>query len=257
MSEETRIPCPDCGVMILPVTAKHNQGHCPKCSSKIEDIEQEKIKQYYLQNPPKSRAEVAAITADFGYDKIWLTIFLEDLVSPKINPKEFTEQKLRSELRKSIASNDGDPAAVVMDFHSLTDDVMAYKNHSLQALMLIPSPFRELRAVYQLWGILSSDGIQNYFDDYGPDFDEIVVRGMKLIGLDSAIQTLANARAKMEAAEKPEVQGGTLRQIIRAIKKSKSPSENPDYSEEEDKLFDDFDNFVNRLLGPYLIHACR
>ena len=255
MSDQERIPCPGCAVMILPLTAKYNHGHCPRCSSDIERREREKIEAFYRKNPPKSQAEIDEIAPLGDLDKLLLRMFLGGLLAPKISADEFSELRLVSELRKSISKDGHSPATVADDFHSLTDDVIASGRSHFHGLKKIPRPFRELRAVLELWGTVQSDGLWNYLEGYDPKMDDEVASGLKLLGLDSCVEAIWKARERYMAEERRiwKMTKKALQSFLKSARSADGQKLEKEFEEHEDVLYRELDDFAGRLLGPFLI----
>lgn len=245
--------------MILPVTAKYNHGHCPKCSVDIERREREKTEEFYRKNPPRSRAEIEEIAPTGDLDKMWLSMFLSGLLNPKIPANEFSESRLLSELRKSISKDGNSPADVAGDFHSLTDDVIDAGRTHFHGLKRIPRPFRELRAVLELWGTLRSNGICNYLEGYDSKMDDEVACGLKLLGLDSCAHAIRIARERYVSGEcgimkkTARTLRGMLRSYLESTRNAEAQKLNQALTEQEDFLYRELDDFDGRLLGPFLI----
>ena len=53
------------------------------------------------------------------------------------------------------------------------------KNRNLKR---IPRPYREMMAVYQAWGMVSSDGFESYVENTNSSFDLEVDRGLAECG---------------------------------------------------------------------------
>ena len=231
-----RIPCPKCGSMILAVTAKYNAGLCAPCNRtrELDAVGAEREK--YRKNPPKTQEEIDQIVPSGSgpVSNIGLRIFLMGLLPPRLDPSDFTKKKFLSALREIVMEHQPDGKKVSGEFLGLCDPVLWDGDSLMEGLKRLPRPYREAMAVYQLWGMMQSNGLESYLDSADRSVDAEVERGLKVFGCSKSSGVLAKARKKHEPFE------GL-----------------PDGLEDEleDLLYVDLESFEEDVLGAFLIQT--
>lgn len=227
-----RIPCPQCGSMILPVTAKFNAGLCAPCNRTRERDAIEAEREKYRRNPPKTEEEVDKIAPPGS--SIGFRIFLMGLLPLKLEPSKFTKKNFLTALGEIVSDHQPSGEKVSIEFLGLCDPVLHDGGSLTTGLKRLPRPYREAMAVYQLWGMMTSNGLESYLESTDRAVDAEVDRGLKLFERSDSLGLAANARKKFDPCE------GL-----------------PDGLEDEleDVLYRDLDSFEEKVLGPFLIQT--
>ena len=210
MSDD-RIPCPWCGSMILEITARCNDGLCARCKSVA-------LKKRFLQdaqtNPPPLHLDYKRFSRKEFIEALAKTCLLH-ATSPETACREFLGFCEPILQRTSIFT-------VFFPWRMLPNN-----------LKKLPSPFRELMAVYQAWGMMSMNGFDEYAGSTISKFDDEVDRGLEILGQTKAKGILSQARR------------------IRRQNNGELPQQ------EEDRVWsvfmDSMPNFESEILGPKLI----
>ncbi len=137
-------------------------------------------------------------------------------------------------MKKIVDEHKQDGEKVSEDFLGLCDPVLHHTESLMQGLNRLPRPYREAMAVYQLWGMMNSDGVESYLANADRKVDAEVDRGLKLFGLVSSVGMVGRTRKAFDLFE------GL-----------------PDDLEDEceDDFYRDFDEFESRILGRFLIET--
>ena len=185
-----RIPCPNCGALILEVTAKHNEGLCSPCKRIRDSALLKRREQEARRHAPK----------------------------PPINYSGFTKKEFIRALVEICLPHRASPAKVSRVFLGFCDPILHqssrfplfaifFHRRELYAnLKRIPRPYRELIALYQARGMVTSDGFESYVDNTTSRFDREVDRGLALLGQQHVIGVLSKARkaCKLNEGELPK-----------------------------------------------------
>jgi len=220
--------------MILEATAKYNGGLCAPCKrdSDYEAMQAERAE--FRKAPPKSLEEIDRLAPPDDISKLGLRIFLEGLLGPKLSPSEFTKKRFVEAMAKIVVEHKQDGAKVSAEFLGLCDPVL----HQTESLMLglnrLPRPYREAMAVYQLWGMMTSDGVESYLQNADKRVDAEVDRGLKLFGRLNSVGIVGRARKEFDPLEGLPDDLGV---------------------ECEDALYRDLDEFESKILGRFLIES--
>ena len=103
------------------------------------------------------------------------------------------------QLRKLIGINSTDEKAAANAFHRLYEIPVLGSDDLYEGLIKLPRPYRELAAAHQAWGIVASDGFENYLEDTDARFDTEVEAGLKLTGHGECYAAIPEARRLLEA----------------------------------------------------------
>lgn len=220
MSED-RTPCPNCGAMILEVTARYNDGLCARCKITRDAAMRERRMQEAQRNAPPA----------------------------PINYRFFSQEEFVQGLAKTCLPHEHDPKKVCAEFLEFCDPILQRASHSLIVTILfgrrrlymnlkkLPRPFRELMATYQAWGMMSSNGIEEYVGNTIAKFDQDVDRGLDILDQGHAKGVVAHARHILSR------NGGHLPK------------------EEDDAIwkafYDSMPNFEAEILGPKLVDLLK
>lgn len=214
---ETRIPCPNCGASILEVTAKFNDGMCAPCGLEKQVADRERAKAEARRNAPP----------------------------PLIDYSRFSRKDFVEALTLILRQKTDDPSGACSEFLGFCDPILQSEPRTFLGSLLdirrglypklkrIPRPFRELMAVYQAWGMVSSDGLESYLEQTTSAFDDEVDSGLALLG-------------------HPEVAG--LMTEARSVYRSNAgeiPKEN--YDDLWSRFIESLPDFETRILGPELL----
>jgi len=160
-----RTPCPNCGAMILEATARYNGGLCARCK--------------IVRNAAMHERQLQEARSNAS--------------PPPINYRFFSREEFVQGLAKTCLPYDNDPKKLCGEFLAFCDPILQRASHSLIRTILfgrrrlysnlkkLPRPFRELMAVYQAWGMLTSDGIEEYVGNTNSKFDQEVDRGLDIL----------------------------------------------------------------------------
>lgn len=180
--------------MILEATAERNRGLCAPCDTRRGIDELEAQKQAFRKNPPKSQAEIDQIAPD-TMENFSLRMFLQGLLPPRIDPDRFTEKDFTQAMKDIVSECGSDKQKLCGEFLGLCDFIFDPPQLST-GLAKMPRPFREAIAVYQFWGMTTSNGMEAFFDNTQSDqvIDHEVERGLKLLGCGDFIPSFQAAR---------------------------------------------------------------
>ena len=101
-------------------------------------------------------------------------------------------------VKRAIKRSDGDADEAADEFHGLYEGIVLGNDDMFKGLSKLPRPFRELAAAHQAWGMISSDGFENYVEETDDRFDQEVEAGLKLLGLSECMPPLLEARKRLE-----------------------------------------------------------
>ena len=226
-----RIPCLQCGAMILEVTGNRNGGLCTPCKTIRDCVEREAKRDEYRRNPPKTQQEIDLIAPD-TVENIGLRIFLAGLLPRAVEPSMFTKKRFIQALEDIISEYEPDGAKISQEFLGLCDPILNQSDSLIRGLNRLPRPYREAMAVYQLWGMMTSDGISSYLESTDQKVDSEVDRGLRLFGRPNLLGKVEQARKSFDPMEGiPEL----LEESI------------------ESALYEDLDEFEANILGAFLI----
>ena len=173
-----RIPCPKCGSLILEVTAKYNDGLCAPCHTTRTAALYRRQQEEARRNAPP----------------------------PPINYSFFTRKQFVQALANACLPYREDPGKVSGEFLAFCDpvlqrpsilfllNILLHRWWLYRNLTRLPRPYRELMAVYQAWGMVSSDGFESYIQSTIPRFDAEVDRGLALLGCETGSGVVSEAR---------------------------------------------------------------
>lgn len=125
-------------------------------------------------------------------------------------------------------------------FHGFYGSYVFEKSDLYDGISALPRPFREIVAAHQAWGMISSDGFSNIFEDTDERFDEEVKRGLKL--LDAAESIPPYLEARQLVAEQEE------------------HSDYPLSEEDDERLFEAFYDPIehfDEMIGAYLLNYLK
>ncbi len=80
------------------------------------------------------------------------------------------------------------------DFFDIYEPIFFESNEMIDGLHAFDRPFKELIAAHQAWGMISSDGFDNYFQITDEQFDIEVKNGLDLLGIMNSYEALLEAR---------------------------------------------------------------
>lgn len=227
-----RIPCPQCGALILDATAKRNGGLCAPCKRDLDYEALQAERNAYRKNPPKTQEEIDRIAPD-TIEHLGLRIFLQGLLPRKLDPSVFTKKHFVQALEAIVSEHEPDGEKISEAFLGLCDPIIHHTDSLIRGLKKLPRPYREAMAVYQLWGMLTSDGISAYLEHTDRKVDVEVDRGLRLLGRSKSLGTVERARKAFDPIEGiPDDLEKTLEEV----------------------LYDDLDEFEANILGAFLIN---
>ena len=220
--------------MILEVTAKYNDGLCAPCKRSFDYEALQAERNEYRKNPPKTQEEIDRIAPD-TIENMGLRIFLEGLLPRKLEPSKFTKKQFIQALEDIVSEHEPNGEKVCMEFLGLCDPIIHQTDSLIRGLKRLPRPYREAMAVYQLWGMMTSDGIASYLRNTDQKVDAEVDLGLRLLGRTKSVGIVKRARKAFDPMEEciPDDLEGTL----------------------EDVLYDDLDEFESNILGAFLIET--
>ena len=221
--------------MILEVTAKHNDGLCAPCKRNRDYEALQAERNEYRKNPPKTQEEIDRIAPD-TIENLGLRIFLQGLLPRRLEPSEFTKKRFVQALKDIVSEHEPDGAKICEEFLGLCDPIIHQSDSLMRGLKRLPRPYREAIAVYQLWGMMTSDGLSSYLENADRKVDSEIGRGLRLFGRTKSLGTVERARKAFDPME------GV-----------------PDDLEEtlEEVLYADLDEFEANILGSFLINKLR
>jgi len=197
-----------CDHMILEATAEANKGLCGRCKMAHDITQFESVKEDYRKNPPKTQAEVDAIAPLVGGD-VSLRFFLISLlpIPAKLDPQNFSKMKFREVIRKAVQDVKPDGRKVCEEFLGLCDNVLFTSPKLSKGLSKLPRPYKKLMAVYQLWDMMQSDGIQSYYMNADQPVDQEVLKGLVYLGVSDACKFIKEGRSafRLEAGIDEEI----------------------------------------------------
>lgn len=172
------------------------------------------------------------------------------LPPPPIDYAGFTAAEFVEALTRLLRERSGDPAGACEVFLGFCDPILqkqpasffrallqSHRSALYRQLKRIPRPYRELMAVYQAWGMVSSDGFKSYVQMTSPEFDKEVDRGVALLGRPEVSGVMAEARSAFQR------NNGVITKAI-----------------DEDlwrRLYDAMPDFEARILGPELLRGAE
>ena len=106
-----------------------------------------------------------------------------------------------SKVKRAVKRSDGDADEAAGEFHGLYEGIVLGNDDMFIGLSKLPRPYRELAAAHQAWGIISSDGFENYVEETDSRFDKEVESGLKLLGLSECLKPLLEARQLLESGD--------------------------------------------------------
>jgi hypothetical protein len=101
---------------------------------------------------------------------------------------------LIQQIKTSIQNANGNPEKVFDSFFNLYEQKFFSKNSLYDGLAEFESPFKEIIAAHQAWGMIGSDGFDNYLSQVDESFDEQVRLGLSLLGKADCYRGLIEAR---------------------------------------------------------------
>ena len=102
-------------------------------------------------------------------------------------------------LRQALAKIADDPEAAADDFHDMYEGPVLGADDIYSGLQRLPRPYRELAAAHQCWGIVASDGFENYVEATDSRFDAEVEACLRLLGHGECFAAIPEARRVLEA----------------------------------------------------------
>ena len=154
----------------------------------------QKLLDYYRKNPPHTKADIDAILAKHELDKEWLDMALCALLPDLINYNRFTKSDFEGAIRTIIEREGDDSAAVAGEFLFFCEPFFERHTDYYKGLKKIPKPYKEILAAYHFWGVISSDGLISYCDNYSKNFDAIASEGLLLLNFPKSASFLETAR---------------------------------------------------------------
>ncbi len=227
-----RISCPQCGAMILEVTAKHNDGLCAPCKRNRDYETLKAERNEYRKNPPKTQNEIDQIAPD-SIENLGLRIFLQGLLPRRLEPSEFTKRRFVQALKGIVSEHKPDGAKICEEFLGLCDPIIHQTDSLIRGLKRLPRPYREAMAVYQLWGMMTSNGLSSYLENADRNVDSEVDRGLRLFGRTKSLGTVERARKAFDPME------GVPNDLEEKL---------------EELLYNDLEEFEANILGSFLIN---
>lgn len=109
--------------------------------------------------------------------------------------------KFTNAVERVVKGSGGDAEEAAGEFHGLYEGIVLDEDDMFAGLSKLPRPYRELAAAHQAWGIISSDGFENYVEETDSRFDKEVEAGLKLLGLSECMKPLLEARQLLETGD--------------------------------------------------------
>lgn len=188
----------------------------------------------FIKNPPKSLEEIERLAPNDDISKIDLRIFLKGLLMTKLQSSEFSKKRFIEAMRKTVNEHKQDAAKVSADFLEICDPVLNQTESLRKGLNRLPRPYREVMAVYQLWGMMTSDGIESYLENTDQKVDAEVDLGLKLLGRITSVGVVGRARKSYDPFD------GLPADLEKEC---------------EDVFYRDLDEFESNILGKFLIET--
>lgn len=110
---------------------------------------------------------------------------------------------MQQEMKQIAARNRNNPSGMFEEFFAFYEPIYFAHQSFNEGLNAFPSPLKEIVAAHQAWGMIGSDGFDNYFFEVDEAFDKEVQSGLGLIGKESCYIALEEARALFR--EKKEI----------------------------------------------------
>jgi hypothetical protein len=107
-----------------------------------------------------------------------------------------------TKIKQIVENNKDDPDKLFNEFFGWYENIFFSSKDFNDGLLLFESPLRELVAAHQAWGMIGSDGFDNYFLAANHNFDNEVRLGLKLIGYERCYDALKEARDIFEKHNK-------------------------------------------------------
>jgi hypothetical protein len=98
------------------------------------------------------------------------------------------------QLQECIKKSGDNPEEVFEVFFDLYEKELFSKGSLMDGLARFESPLKEIIAAHQAWGLIGSDGFDNYLSNVDEQFDEQVRRGLVLLGKADCFRGLLEAR---------------------------------------------------------------
>lgn len=93
-----------------------------------------------------------------------------------------------------IETHKSNPIGLFDEFFGLYEKIFFNQPSINEGLSPFSSPLKELIAAHQAWGMIGSDGFDNYLLQVDENFDNEVKSGLSLIGKERCFSALAEAR---------------------------------------------------------------
>lgn len=162
------------------------------------------------------------------------------------------QSRLRRFLKKQQVASPADLSGYFLEFYEPT---VFGEDELIDGIYKLPRPFRELAAADQAWGMISSDGFENYVEHHDETFDEEVRKGLAWLNREEVFTLLQEARRllvirseKLDARDDLDPFNPEHREEIRRLARLEE--------DDDDRLFsaflDTLDQFED-LLGKHLI----
>jgi hypothetical protein len=98
------------------------------------------------------------------------------------------------QLKKIAEQHKNNPEEFFNSFFELYEPKFFSKDTLLEGLAEFSSPIKEIIAAHQAWGMIGSDGFENYLAQVDKQFDEYVRLGLCFLGKEQCYQGLLEAR---------------------------------------------------------------
>jgi hypothetical protein len=104
------------------------------------------------------------------------------------------EEYMDKQINGIVDKYKDDPDQLFDAFFDWYENIFFSSKDFNDGLLLFESPLRELVAAHQAWGMIGSDGFDNYFRAANHNFDNEVRLGLRLIGNEHCYDALKEAR---------------------------------------------------------------
>ncbi len=119
------------------------------------------------------------------------------------------------EIKEIIERHKTNPEMLFDEFFGFYEKIFFSQASINDGLIPFPSPLKELIAAHQAWGMIGSDGFDNYLLQVDEKFDKEVKAGLSLIGKENCYNALEEARAIFrEKYEIPEAEEDRLWKVF-------------------------------------------
>lgn len=212
-----RSPCPNCGSLILHVTVKYNDGLCAPCKSSRDYALHQKQQQEGCRNTSPPPIKHSGFTKKEFIQGLAMVCLPHRDEPEKVSEEflGFCEPILQSRLRIPLLK------------------ILFHRRQLYHNLKRIPRPYRDLMAVYQAWGMITSDGFESYVENTIRKFDQEVELGLDFLGQKTAKGVVSDARRVCRKNG-----GEILKEIDNELWK---------------RFYDSMENFESDVLGKRLI----